>query len=274
MMRIGFHFPFSGGLKKLKERISSSRGNTFQIFARGLRGGTLHELNKKNLNALQEHIEYKNIKPVIIHAPYVYNLANLENLDEEKVLEDLEYAKQFRAPYYVVHPGYYTKQHPLIAMENVKYQLWDILNRTDWMGQILVKNMRGAGTEMSADLREWKELITFHSQVKGALDLSRAYVAGYNFIGEENSEKFYRVIEDNIGWENIKVIYINDTHYTLGSRRDDRSPPPLGEGTIGFIGYQHILSKPKVKEKIWIVENSPDSSYYLRTIDYLLRFFD
>ncbi|MDU9693816.1 TIM barrel protein [Priestia sp. SB1] len=274
MMRIGFHFPFSGGLKKLKERISSSRGNTFQIFARGLRGGTLHELNKKNLNALQEHIEYKNIKPVILHAPYVYNLANLESLDEEKVLEDLEYAKQFRAPYYVVHPGYYTKQHPLIAMENVKYQLWDILNKTDWMGQILVKNMRGAGTEMAADLREWRELITFHPQVKGALDLSRAYVAGYNFIGEENSEKFYCVIEDYIGWENIKVIYINDTHYTLGSRRDDRSPPPLGEGTIGFVGYRHILSKPKVKEKIWIVENSPDASYYLRTIDYLLRFFD
>jgi len=88
MMRIGFHFPFSGGLKKLKERISSSRGNTFQIFARGLRSGTLHELNKKNFNALQEHIEYKNIKPVILHAPYVYNLANRESLDEEKVLED------------------------------------------------------------------------------------------------------------------------------------------------------------------------------------------
>ena len=274
MMRIGFHFPFSGGLKKLKERLSSSRGNTFQIFARGLRGGTLHELNKKNLAVLQEYTDYKNIKPAIIHAPYVYNLANLENLDEEKVLEDLEYAKRFQSPYYVVHPGYYTKQHPLVAMENVKYQLWDILNNTDWMGQILVKNMRGAGTEMAADLREWRELITFHPQVKGALDLSRAYVAGYDFIGEEKAEKFYQVIDDYIGWENIKVIYINDTHYTLGSRRDDRSPPPLGEGTIGFIGYQHILRKPKVKEKIWIVENSPDASYYLRTIDYLLRFFD
>lgn len=275
MMRIGFHFPFSGGLIKLKERISSSRGNAFQIFARGLRGGSVHTLKENNLSKLLEYVDYKNIKPTIIHAPYVYNLANLESLDEEKVLEDLStYAKQFRAPYYVVHPGYYTKQHPLVAMENVKYQLWDILNQTDWMGQILVKNMRGAGTEMAADLREWRELITFHPQVKGALDLSRAYLAGYDFIGEEKAEKFYQVIEDYIGWEHIKVIYINDTHYPLGSRKDDKSPPPLGEGTIGFMGYHYILNKPKVKEKIWIVENSPDTQYYLRSIDYLLRFFD
>ncbi|MGF7535585.1 TIM barrel protein [Bacillus mexicanus] len=273
-MRIGFHFPFSGGLIKLKERISSSRGNTFQIFARGLRGGSLHQLNQKNLSELNKFIDYKNIKPVIIHAPYVYNLANLENLDEERVLEDLEYSKQFRSPYYVIHPGYYTNQHPLVAMENVKYQLWDILNRTDWMGHILVKNMRGAGTEIAADLREWRELITYHPQVKGALDLSRAYIAGYNFLGEEKAESFYRVIEEYIGWENIKVIYINDTNFNLGTRRDDKSPPPLGEGTIGFNGYHYLLNKPKVKEKIWIIENSPDASYYLRTLDFLLRFYD
>lgn len=274
MMRIGFHFPFSGGLIKLKERISSSRGNTFQIFARGLRGGELHPLKEKNLKTLLEFTDYKDIKPAIIHAPYVYNLANLESLDEEKVLEDLIYAMNFRSPYYVVHPGYYTNQHPLIAMENLKYQLWDILNRTEWMGQILVKNMRGAGTEIAADLREWKELITFHPQVKGALDLGRAYSAGYDFLGEEKAENFYQVIDNYIGWENIKVIYINETHYSLGTRRDDKSPPPLGEGTIGFQGYHHILNKPKVKEKIWIVENSPDASYYLRSIDYLLRFYD
>lgn len=273
-MRIGFHFPFSGGLIKLKERIASSRGNAYQIFARGLRGGKLHKLNSKNLKNLLERVEYKNIKPAIIHAPYIYNLANLESLDDERILEDIEYTKNFRSPYYVVHPGYYTTQSPIVALENVKYQLWEVLNRTDWTGSILVKNMRGAGTEIGADLREWRELITFHPQVKGGLDLARVYSAGYDFIGERKAEKFYQTIEEYIGWENIKVIYVNDTNYTLGSRRDDKSPPPLGEGTIGFNGYQHILSKPKVKEKVWIVENSPDASYYLRTLDYLLRFFD
>lgn len=273
-MRIGFHFPFSGGLIKLKDRLASSRGNAFQIFARGLRGGNLHKLNSKNLNMLLEYVDYKNIKPAIIHAPYVYNLSNLDSMDEVKVLEDLEYAKQFQASYYVVHPGYYTNQDPIVAIENVKYQIWEVVNRTDWDGQILVKNMRGAGTEIAADLRDWKELITFHPNVKGALDLSRAYLAGYDFIGEEKADKFYEVIDQYIGWDNIKVIYINDAHYSLGSRRDDKSPPPLGEGTIGFRGYQYILSKPKVKEKVWIVENSPDASYYLRSIDYLLRFYD
>src|SRR5690606_18159155 len=144
----------------------------------------------------------------------------------------------------------------LQALENVRYQLWDILNHTEWMGEILVKNMSGAGTEMAYDLREWKELITFHPQVKGALDLARLHTAGYDFNGAENAEKLVRNIEEHIGWDNIKVIYINDTDRSLGSRRKDATPPPLGEGTIGFNGYRHILMHPEVQSKIWIVENS------------------
>jgi deoxyribonuclease-4 len=269
-VRIGFHFPFSGGLKTLKTRIKKSRGNTYQIFARGLRGGELHDLKVKDLDDLLEFQKDKNVKPTIIHAPYVYNLANLELEDEKKVIEDLGYAIHFRSPYYVIHPGRYKDMHPLKALENVRYQLWEILNNTEWMGQILVKNMSGAGTEMAYDLREWKELITYHPQVKGALDLARLYTAGYNFTGKENADKLFKNIESYIGWEHIKVIYINDTHRTLGSRKKDASPPPLGEGTIGFNGYKHFLSIPEVQSKIWIVENSPDDMYYLRSMNFLL----
>lgn len=272
-MRIGFHFPFAGGLKSLQNRVKSSRGNTYQIFARGLRGGQLHDLKEKDLNNLLEYQEWKNIKPTIIHSPYTYNLANLELYDEVKVLEDLNYAIKFRSPYYVVHPGRHRDMHPLQASENLKYQLWDILNHTDWMGEILVKNLSGAGSEIGYDLRDWKEMITYHPQVKGALDFSRLYAAGYDFIGEDNSERLYYNIGEYIGWEHIKVLYINDTHRTLGSRKKDDRPPPLGEGSIGFNGYRHILKKEEIKKKIWIVENSRDSVNYLRSLNYLTGFF-
>lgn len=271
-MRIGFHFPFSGGLIKLKERISASRGNTFQIFARSLRGGNLQNLKEKNLLELLMYVEVKNIKPSIVHAPYIYNLANEETDDVAKIAEDLEFAKKFRAPYYIMHPGYHTKQHPLIAMEYIKSHLLEVVDSTDWLGEILIKNMRGAGTEMGWDLRDWNELISFHPQIKGALDLARAYGAGYDFTSRRKAEEFYQYIEDTVGWDKIKVIYVNDYAYPLGARREDKSPPPLGEGTIGFKGYQYLLEKEEIRKKIWIVENQPDSSHYRRSLDYLLRF--
>jgi deoxyribonuclease-4 len=269
-MRIGFHFPFSGGLKTLKKRIKKSRGNTFQIFARGLRGGDLRELKEKDLKDLFEFLKLKNIKPNIIHAPYIYNLANLELYDEEKVLEDLDYAIELKSPYYVIQPGRYKDMHPLTALENVKIQLWDIMNKTEWMGQILVRNTGGSGTEIGYDLREWKELITYHNSIKGALDLAKLYTAGYDFKTKITAQKLYDNIEEYIGWDNIKVIYINDTDRTIGSRKKEPTPPALGEGVIGFSGYREILKFPKVQEKIWIIENTPDDTIYPRTLNFLL----
>ena len=273
-MKIGFHFPFSGGLVKLKDRITESRGNTYQIFARGLRGGELKPLKQNHLDDLLTFQNKKKINPVFIHAPYVYNLANLENEDETRVLEDLEYAKCFRAPYYVINPGRYVNQHPLQAMENIKYQLWDILNQTDWMGEILIKNTRGSGTELAYDLRDWSELIGFHPRVKGCLDFARLFTSGYEFRSENQAYDLVETIEDYIGWDNIKMVYINDTHMDLGTRKEDKEPPPLGEGLIGFNGYYFLLQHPVIQQKIWLIENTSESKYYYRTYNYLLPFFD
>lgn len=268
-MRIGFHFPFAGGLIKLMERIKTSGGNTYQIYSRGIRGGDLKELHQKRLKKFMEFQKDKRILPVI-HAPYTFNLANLENEDELKVLEDLQYINQFKSAYYVMNPGRSVGQDPVNALENVRYQLWDTLNKTDWYGEILIKNSRGAGTEIGYDLRDWKELITFHPQVKGALDLSWLKIAGYEFETEESAYDLVEAIEDYIGWENIKLLYINDTNLPLGSRKEDKKPPPLGLGTINFNGYQHILKNPIIQEKIWIVEHSSDNDDYWQIMNFLV----
>lgn len=269
-MRIGFHFPFAGGLIKLKERIKVSGGNVYQVYSRGIRGGELRELHQKRLERFIKFQDEKRVLP-IIHAPYTFNLANLENEDEKKVLDDLEYINQFKSAYYVMNPGRSVGQDPINALENVRYQLWDTLNKTDWYGEILIKNSRGAGTEIAYDLRDWRELVTFHPQVKGALDLSWLKIAGYEFETMEDAYDLAEAIEDYIGWDNIKLIYVNDTNLALGSRKEDKNPPKLGQGTINFNGYKEILGNPYVKDKIWMVEHSSDDNDYWQIMNYLVE---
>lgn len=278
-MRIGFHIPFSGNLNKLKERVHVSRGNCFQIFARSLRGVNkngesvkLQKVNNKKLQEFHDFIEEKKIKPILVHAPYSYNLAQDENEFEELILEDLEFCKKLRSPYYIIQPGYHKKLHPIMSVENIKNHLFELLEKTDWYGEILIKNMSGAGSEMASTLEEWNELISFHPQVKGILDFARMYSSGYGFTTKEDADIFYNEIEEKISWDKIKAVYINDTNRGCGARKNDKKVPPLGEGVIGEYGYEEILKYPRIKEKIWLIENQPKPTYYDKTIEFLMPF--
>jgi len=277
-MRIGFHIPFSGNINKLEERVRISRGNTFQFYARSLRGRKsngemvrLQKMNEKKLSEYRSFLTKRNIQPVILHAPYSYNLAHDVTDDVSYIQEDLMFASKMNAEFYVLHTGYFKKMHPFIALENAKQNLKKVLKSVYWEGDILIKNMSGAGTEMASTLEEWNELISFHPNIKGALDLGRLHDGGMEFHTKETAEACIKEIEEKVGWEKIKLIYINDSIRKAGDKKNKFVP--LGEGVINYQGYQHILSHEVVKEKIWIVENQ-EVEHYDKTIEFVLSFYE
>lgn len=286
-MRIGFHMPFSGSLDKLRQKVHISRGNSFQVYARSLRGvdkdgnpHSLHKINKRKLGEFQDFLIQKDISPIFVHAPYFYNLSQEKNINKagveifhkDLILEDLEWARQIGATYYVLQPGYSKKVNSFIAVENIKQNLSEIMDQAEWDGEILIKNMAGAGTEIASSLEDWNELISFHPKIKGIMDFARIYAAGYNFTTAKDAEKFVQSVEDVVGWEKIKAVYINDTNRGCGSQKQPSSPPPLGEGVIGFYGYEHLLHFAELNNKTWLVENQPKPSYYDQSIEYLLQY--
>lgn len=286
-MKIGFHIPFSGSLDRLKQKVHISRGNTFQIFARSLKGvdgegnpHNLHKINKNKLTEFHSFLKEKKIEPIIVHAPYFYNLSQEENKNrkdeivdhQELILEDLQWSKELGSAYYVLQPGYFKKIHPYYGIENIKVKLEEILKQTDWDGEILIKNTAGAGSEIASNIEEWNELISFHPRVKGALDFARMYSSGLDFTTKDTAENFFEEIESRVGWSKIKLLYINDTNRGCGARKQPSSPPPLGEGVIRFGGYEYILDKSVVKDKIWLVENQPKPSYYDQSISQLSKY--
>lgn len=277
-MRIGFHIPFSGNLKRLSGKVRSSRGNAFQFYSRSIRGGRIPTVSQKQLYDYYNFLFDKKISTVVMHVPYGFKIGKdissnlaVENKEAvEEILRDLEYAEKVHAKYYVINAGYKKEQSDFQAYENVKKQLTEILDRTSWQGDILIRNMCGGGTEIGADLMKWNELISFHKRVKGAFDFSRAYSYGYNFLSDGDAENLLSMLRDYIGLEKIPLVYINDTNRFAGSRREDVAP--LGDGVIGFHGYQNVLTSKEFKDKIWMVENQPDATYYDRSISYLHKF--
>lgn len=278
-MKIGFHIPFSGNLKRLTGRVVFTRGNCFQFYSRSLKGGRIPEVNENQLRAYLNFLFEKRISTVIVHAPYVFKVqgkdisSNLGVKSSEAVIEtlkDLEYASKVQARYYVINAGYSKELNEFLSMETLKEQLTEIMDKTSWKGTILIRNMAGGGTELAANLYSWNELISFHERVQGALDFGRAFSYGYSFLIKEEADALLDMIEHDIGWDKVPLIYINDTNRFSGSKREDAAS--LGEGVIGFHGYNNLLSSESLKDKVWMVEHQTDV-HYDKTIDFLVNFY-
>ncbi|MGX5609317.1 MULTISPECIES: TIM barrel protein [Bacillus cereus group] len=278
-MKIGFHIRFAGNLKRLSNDVIKTRGNVFQFFSRSIRGGRMPDISERQLQNYYNFLFERRISNVIVLAPYGFkvagkdvssNLAVPNEIAIREILKDLEFAKEIHAKYYVVNAGYSKGLSEFESIEILKMQLNEILQKTTWNGDILVKNMAGGGTELAADLYRWKEIISFNERIKGALDFGRAFSFGYSFLTKAEAEVFLKFIETDIGWDKIPLIYINDSNRFAGSKRED--VVPLGDGVIGFHGYKNILNNKDILEKIWMIENQPDVIYYDRTINFLVEF--
>lgn len=273
-MKIGFHIATINPTK-VKQELMSNRGNTFQSYTRGKRGFNQAGVNKiknykdEKIEELHHYLERKNISPIVLHAPYSFHLVGEESEMMEYILEDLEFAKKIGAHYYVLHPGYRKKMHEFEAIETIKENLRIILEKTEWQGEILIKNMAGSGSEIGATLEEWCELISFHPRVKGALDFARLYASGVDFTTEKTAIEMYEKINEEIGWEQIKLLYINDYDDNCGTKKSKKISG-IGLGVIGYSGYKEVLKNKNLGKKIWIIEEQKDIYDKDETIAFLL----
>ncbi|GAB6426599.1 hypothetical protein bcgnr5372_35400 [Bacillus luti] len=264
-MGIGFHLPFSGNVKKIVKRLQDNRANTFQIYSRGLRGvskgGVVYPLKEIKTRALKEYQEFKyerNIRDMVLHAPFVFTVVGEENEFLKYIIEDLDYADELDIPYYVLPVGAQKDMHEYDAMESVKDNLRNVLDKSKWTGTILIKNSSGAGTEMPRNLDQWNELISFHDRVKGACDIARLYSFGMDVLSDPT--QVFEDVEVEIGWDKIELLYLNDTLLGCGDRKNRFIP--IGTGVIGFEGMEKFLmTSPVLCKMNWIMEYMESEEY-------------
>lgn len=268
MIKIGFHIPYSGNLKRLTNHVKNTGGNCFQFYSRTMRGGRLPELNNVQLVDYYQFIIKNNINDIILHSPLTVNLCEYNEEQLKLLRKDLEYANLIQAKYYVLLPGRRKGLSKEEAINNIYKNLDFILNTEVYNRYILIRNTEGAGTQLGGDIQTYSQIINFHKRIKGALDFASLFAFGYPIT----SKKGLTEIKDNLYINNtinkIDVFYANDTEYFCSSRNEKKTT--LGKGVIGKEGYRLIIENFKeFFEKIIMVENVRKRGYYYD----LMRFF-
>ncbi len=205
------------------------------------------ELTKKGWELMKENnIDINN---VIVHAPYIINMANKTNFDfnVEFLNSEIKRVKELGITKMVIHPGSHVGQGIEVGIKNII----DVLNECDFNGvEILLETMAGKGSEVGSNFSELKQIIDgVNKKLYVCLDTCHLNDAGYDV---SNFNELLNEFDKVIGLDYIKCVHINDSKNIIGSRKDRHEN--IGYGTIGFDNMIKIIYNDKLKDVPKILE--------------------
>ena len=268
MLIIGSHVSFTKKdelLGSLKEALSYG-SNTFMFYTGAPQNTKRFKIdNKLTLKAIdlmkENNIDINNI---IVHAPYIVNLAN--NKEEDKynfsinfLSDEIKRCEELGVKYMVLHPGSHVGLGVDVAIKNIVNGLNIILKNSKTI--ILLETMAGKGTEVGRDFYEIKKIIDGidnKEKIGVCMDTCHLNDAGYNL---NNFDKVLDEFDKIVGLNYLKCIHINDSKNIMGSHKDRHEN--IGYGTIGFdnlikiIYHEKLDNIPKILETPYINDLAP-----------------
>ena len=268
MLIIGSHVGFNkkNGLLGSLDEALSYRANTFMFYT-GAPQNTLRfpidmKLVEKAHNKMKENdIDINNI---IVHAPYIINLANNQDIEKYKfsinfLKQELNRCEEMGIKYMVLHPGSHVGLGVDVAVKNIINGLNIVLENSQI--NILLETMAGKGTEIGKSFEEIKLIINGiknQDRIGVCMDTCHINDAGYNL---NDFDSVLLEFDNIIGLDKLKCMHINDSKNIIGSHKDRHEN--IGYGTIGFnnlisvIYHDKLKNIPKILETPYINDNPP-----------------
>ena len=250
-MIIGSHVSFKKDTQlvgSVKEALSY--GSTTFMFYTGAPQNANRLPIDDNLTKEAKDLMLKNnidINNVIVHAPYIINLASSNDFAVDFLKQELKRVEQLGMNKLVIHPGSSVK---LSKEEGIK-NIIDNLNKVGKSNVlILLETMAGKGTELGKTFEEIKEIIDGVDYKLGVcLDTCHINDAGYDL---NDFDKVLDLFDEKIGLDYLKCIHINDSKNIINVHKDRHEN--IGYGTIGFDNLIKIIYNNKLKNIPKILE--------------------
>ena len=254
---IGSHVGFSANKQLLGsvEEALSYGSNTFMFYTGAPQNTKRNPIKDEYTYAAYKLMKENNIdlSKVVIHAPYIVNLGNLENFDFSVsfLRGEIERASLLGIKNVVLHPGSSVSYNRNDSIESIIKGLNLILdNNLDV--RICLETMAGKGTEIGCTMDEIKTIINgvkFKDKIGVCLDTCHLNDSG---IDISKFNEYLDLFDTEIGIDYIKVIHINDSKNELGSHKDRHEN--IGYGTIGFDNLINVIYNEKLKDIPKILE--------------------
>lgn len=256
-MIIGSHVGFNKETQiigSIKEALSYG-ANAFMFYTGAPQNTNRSPIDEELVILGKKVLEENNIEinNVVIHAPYIINLANPKNeeFNISFLKQEIERVEQLGFNKIVLHPGSHVGLGVEEGIKNISKCLNMVLNKNIKVN-ILLETMAGKGTEIGKNFEEIKKIIdnTFcNENLKVCMDTCHMNDAGYDVT------KFDELLDEfdkTIGLDRLECIHINDSKNIRESHKDRHEN--IGYGTIGFDNMIDIIYNERIKNIPKILE--------------------
>ena len=261
-MKIGSHVS-NNGFRMLQgsvEEAVSYGANCFMVYLGAPQNTYRKPFTEMRIPEAIELCKANNINPedIIVHAPYIVNLAQSDNQKFEFAVtfltNELMGTSMIGAKYMVLHPGAHVGMGPEYGINRIASGINIMLSDTMNYGSvILLETMAGKGTECGRTFEEIAAIIEkVHNKNRIGVCLDTCHIndAGYDIVNnyEEVIEEFDRVI----GLKYLKCIHLNDSKNVRGAHKDRHEN--IGFGHVGFDTIMKFVLDERFKEIPKILE--------------------
>ena len=215
-----------------------------------------------NIDAGWEYAGKAGIKEIVVHAPYIINLANTVKpetfeLAVEFLSKEIVRTAAMKSHILVLHPGSHVDAGVDAGIAQIVKGLNMVLDTDDNDVYIALETMAGKGSEVGRTFEELKRIydgVHKKDRLRVCFDTCHVSDAGYPLVNDY--EGVLKQFDDILGLDQIAVIHVNDSMNPCGAHKDRHAN--IGQGTIGFDTLHRIVhderfaAVPKILETPWL----------------------
>ncbi len=260
-MRIGRHMPTHSKMVKAAEIASSLGCEAIQIFVSNPTAWRPTAPDPTGCAAFKAATEKLALFPIIIHAPYLINLASPDDTIWEKSIALLTWTMQrgasIGASFVVFHTGSHRGSGVEAGVARIAQGVERVVAESPASVMLLLENDVGAGNTIGHSFEQLAAALhllppPIAERVGVCLDTAHLWGAGHDIGSAEAVQCLLTRFDETIGLARLKVLHLNDTEVVLGSHRDIHTR--LGEGIIGEAGLRALLTDPRLASIAVILE--------------------
>ena len=275
MKYIGAHVSVSGGVENAPLNAHGIGAKAFALFTKNQRQWVAKPLTEENIKQFRENCEKHGFLPrhILPHDSYLINLGHPEKeglkKSREAFLDEMQRCELLGLDRLNFHPGSHLNKIDVeTCLKTIAESINITLEKTERVTAV-IENTAGQGSNMGYRFEQIRYIID-HVEDKGrigvCIDTCHAFTAGYDLKSKEGFDSTFREFEEQIGFQSLKGMHLNDSKKDIGTRVDRHEV--LGEGFLGNGIFERIMRDSRFDD-IPLILKTPDDSRWKEEIAFL-----
>ncbi|RSL30912.1 deoxyribonuclease IV [Salibacterium salarium] len=245
-MLLGSHVSMSGKKMLLasSEEAASYGATAMMIYTGAPQNTRRKAIEDLNIENGTTHMKENGIESLVVHAPYIINIANTTKpetfrLGVDFLRSEVERTEALGAKQIVLHPGAHVGAGADVGIKKIIEGLNEVIDPNQDV-QIALETMAGKGSEIGRTFDELAAIIdgvTHNDKLSVCFDTCHTHDAGYDIV--HDFDNVLTSFDKTVGLDRLKVLHINDSKNEKGARKDRHEN--IGFGYIGFEALQSII---------------------------------